>query len=294
MFFLQQLVNALSLGGTFALLALGLAMVFSILGLINFAHGDLMTITGYAIFFSLSAGMPFWAAAIVGIIAATVSALVMERIAFRPLRGAGSEVLLLASLAVSVVLHVLFQNLISTRPKPVEVPSSLSGFFTFGGLQIGKVQTLSIVMTAIVLVAMTGFLTRTTIGISMRAAATDFPTTRLMGVRANAVIAVAFALSGFLAGGAAVLYVAQRGTVDPFMGFLPVLSAFVAAVLGGLGSLTGAVLGGFLLAGLEVGFDSYLPEGALPYKVAFTFAVVIGVLLWRPSGLLAKRTTVFK
>ena len=184
--------------------------------------------------------------------------------------------------------------MISTRPKPVEVPASLSGFFSFGSLQIGKVQTLSIVMTAIVLLALTGFLTRTTMGISMRAAATDFATTRLMGIRANAVIAMAFALSGLLAGGAAVLYVVQRGTVDPFMGFIPVLSAFVAAVLGGLGSLTGAVLGGFLLAALEVGFDSYLPDGALPYKVAFTFAVVIAVLLWRPSGLLAKRGDIFR
>lgn len=289
MVFLQQVINALSLGGTFALLALGLAMVFSILGLINFAHGELMTITGYTMFFALSAGMPFWLAALVGVLVATASAVLTERIAFRPLRGAGTEVLLLASFAVSVILHVLFQDLISARPKAIQIPSSLSGYISIGSLDIGKVQMLSIILTVAVLTAMTAFLKRTTLGLSMRAAATDFPVTRLMGVRANAVIALAFALSGFLAGVAAILYVSQRGTVDPFMGFLPVLSAFVAAVLGGLGSLTGAVLGGFLLAALEVGFDSFLPDAALPYKVALTFAVVIGVLLWRPSGLLTKR-----
>lgn len=269
-------------------------MVFSILRLINFAHGELMTITGYTMFFSLSAGMPFWLAAVVGIVAATVAAVLMERIAFRPLRGARTEVLLLASFAVSVILHIAFQDLISARPKPVQVPKSLAGFFTIGGLEIGKIQTLSAVTAAVVLVALTAFLKRTTVGIGMRAAATDFPTTRLMGIRANAVISVAFAASGFLAGVAAVLYVAQRGTVDPFMGFLPVLTAFVAAVLGGLGSLSGAVLGGFMLAAIEVGFDSYLPEGALPYKVALTFAVVTGVLLWRPSGLLTKRGVAFE
>lgn len=294
MVFLQQVINALSLGGTFALLALGLAIVFSILGLINFAHGELMTITGYTMFFGLSAGLPFWLASLLGVIVAIVSAVLMERIAFRPLRGAGTEVLLLASFGVSVILHVLFQDLISARPKPIQVPASLSGYLSIGDLDLGKVQLLSIILTVIVLAALTAFLKRTTIGLSMRAAATDFAVTRLMGVRANAVIAIAFAISGLLAGVAAILYVSQRGTVDPFMGFLPVLSAFVAAVLGGLGSLSGAVMGGFLLAALEVGFDAFLPDGALPYKVALTFAVVIGVLLWRPSGLLTKRGVAFQ
>lgn len=288
----QQAVNALSLGGTYALLALGLAMVFSVLGLINFAHGELMTITGYAMFFCFAAGLPFELAVVVGIVAATVSAMLMERIAFRPLRNASTAVLLLSSFAVSTILHMLFQNLISARPKALPVPGWMVGALDIGGFDIGVIQLISIGATAFLLFALTVFLRRSILGIAMRAAALDFPVTRLMGINANMVISTAFAISGLLAGVAGVLWLAQRGSVDPLMGFLPVLKAFIAVVLGGLGSLTGAVAGGFALAFIEVGLRAFLPEDWLPFRESIALALVIMLLLVRPEGLLGRKEAI--
>ncbi len=288
----QQGINALALGGTYALLALGLAMVFSVLGLINFAHGELMTVTGYAMFFALAAGMPLALAVAVGIAAAIAAAVAMERVAFRPVRNANTATMLLTSFAVSTVLHMLFQNLISARPKAIPVPGWMVGAIELGGLAIGVIQALSIVATALLLVCLTLFLRRSILGIAMRAAALDFPVTRLMGVNANAVISTAFAISGLLAGVAGVLWLAQRGSVDPLMGFLPVLKAFIAVVLGGLGSLTGAVVGGFTLAFIEVALRAFLPENWLPFRESITLSLVIVLLLLRPAGLLGRRETI--
>jgi len=208
-----------------------------------------------------------------------------ERFAFRPMRKADVTGLLLTSFAVSAILRVLFQNGISARPKPVPLPPALSGTVSIGIADVGIVPLLSIIVTALSLAALTLFLRRTTLGKAMRAAAEDFQVLRLMGIKANRVIAVAFAVSGALAGISAVLWIAQRGSVDPLMGFVPVLKAFVAAVIGGLGSLTGAVVGGFTLGILEVLFQAFLPDAALQYRDAFVLGVVILILIWRPEGL---------
>ena len=290
--FLQQLVNALSLGGTYALLALGLAVVFSIMGLINFAHGELMTAAGYGLCFALLAGLPFGVAVVIALVVAVVLVLLMERIAFRPVRGASGTTLLLTSFAVSAILRVLFQNFISARPKPVPMPMSLSGTIEIGGLHIGVIQAISILVTVLMLAGLNLFLRTTVSGRAMRAASEDFAIVRLMGIRANAVVATAFGISGLLAGVAGILWVAQRGSVDPLMGFLPVLKAFIAAIIGGLGSLSGAVAGGFLLGFIEVFLQAYLPESLLSYRDAFTILLVIAVLLFAPQGLLARKTVV--
>ncbi len=290
--FLQQLVNALSLGGTYALLALGLAVVFSIMGLINFAHGELMTAAGYGLCFALLAGLPFGVAVVIALVVAVVLVLLMERIAFRPVRGASGTTLLLTSFAVSAIPRVLFQNFISARPKPVPMPMSLSGTIEIGGLHIGVIQAISILVTVLMLAGLNLFLRTTVSGRAMRAASEDFAIVRLLGIRANAVVATAFAISGLLAGVAGILWVAQRGSVDPLMGFLPVLKAFIAAIIGGLGSLSGAVAGGFLLGFIEVFLQAYLPESLLSYRDAFTILLVIAVLLFAPQGLLARKTVV--
>jgi branched-chain amino acid transport system permease protein len=284
-FFLQQIVNAISLGGIYALLALGLAVVFSIVSLINFAHGELMTVAGYGLFFALAAAVPFPAALVFAVAMAVAAALLTERFAFRPMRKADATGLLLTSFAVSAILRVVFQNGISARPKPIPLPPSLSGSVNLHIASVGIVPLLSIVVAAVSLVALSLFLKRTTLGKAMRAAAEDFQVLRLMGIKANRVIAVAFAVSGALAGVSAILWVAQRGSVDPLMGFVPVLKAFVAAVIGGLGSLTGAVVGGFTLGILEVLFQAFLPDAALPYRDAFVLGIVILMLVWRPDGL---------
>lgn len=284
-FFLQQIVNAISLGGIYALLALGLAVVFSIVSLINFAHGELMTVAGYGLFFALAAAVPFPAALVFAVAMAVAAALLTERFAFRPMRKADATGLLLTSFAVSAILRVIFQNGISARPKPIPLPPSLSGSVNLHIASVGIVPLLSIAVAAVSLVALSLFLKRTTLGKAMRAAAEDFQVLRLMGIKANRVIAVAFAVSGALAGVSAILWVAQRGSVDPLMGFVPVLKAFVAAVIGGLGSLTGAVVGGFTLGILEVLFQAFLPDAALPYRDAFVLGIVILMLVWRPDGL---------
>jgi branched-chain amino acid transport system permease protein len=288
-YFLEQTVNALSLGGTYALLALGLAVVFSILGMINFAHGALMTLTGYALVFAALAGLPFAAAAPVAILVAIVSALILELVAFRPVRRASAATMLLTSFAVAVLLQLAFQIFISTRPQIVPLPGVLTATVQLGGIAIGVNRLISIGVAVVVLVLLNLFLRRTTIGLAMRAAAEDFDVTRLMGIRADRVIAAAFALSGLLAAVAAVLWIAQRSSVDPLMGLIPVLKAFIATTMGGLGSLVGAVLGGMLLGAIEIYLAAYLPDAALRFHGAITLGVVILVLLLRPQGLVGPR-----
>lgn len=284
--FLQQIVNAISLGGIYALLALGLAVVFSIVSLINFAHGELMTVAGYGMFFAISLALPFPFALLFALALGIAAAVLTERFAFRPMRKADVTGLLLTSFAVSAILRVIFQNGISARPKPVPMPAGIAGTLDIGAFHIGIIPLLSIVTTALSLTALTLFLRRTTMGKAMRAAAEDFQVLRLMGIKANQVIAVAFAVSGALAAVSAVLWIAQRGSVDPLMGFVPVLKAFVAAVIGGLGSLSGAVAGGLLLGILEVLFQAFLPAAALPYRDAFVLGLVVLILVWRPEGLI--------
>jgi branched-chain amino acid transport system permease protein len=289
---LQQLVNAVALGGTYALLALGLAIVFSVMGLINFAHGELMTATGYGIFFALAAGLPFVAALAAGVGLAVVLAISMERVAFRPVRRASPTIMLLTSFAVSTILHILMQNLISARPKAIPIPEMLAGAVQIGNLHIGIIQLLSIAITALSLAALVVFFRTTLLGLGMRAAAEDFDVARLMGINANRVIAVAFALSGLLAGIAGILWLFQRGSVDPLMGFVPVLKAFIAVVLGGMGSLAGAVVGGFILGVVEVLLRAFLPDSLLSYRDAISLSIVIAILYFYPDGLVPRRESV--
>jgi len=284
---IQQVINAISLGGVYAMLALGLAIVFSIVRLINFAHGEIMTFGGYGIFLSLAFGMPPLVALVVGLLAAVFIALAMERTAFRAMRGADVVSLLITSFAISEILKVFFQNGISPRPVPIKFPSSWSGTYEVTGITIGVVPTVSVLVSLTSLAGLTYVLRRTSVGLAMRAAAEDLEMLRLLGVRANRIVATAFALSGLLAGAAAVIWTAQRGSVDPLMGFFPVLKAFIATVLGGLGSLGGAVIGGFVIGALEVLTQAFLPDTLAPYRDAIVLALVIAALLWRPNGLLA-------
>lgn len=282
----QQIINAISLGGVYALLALGLAIVFSIVGLINFAHGELMTVSGYSLLGALLLGVPLPAAVMVAVATGVLAALAMERVAFRPIRGASVTSLLITSFAVSSLLKVVFQNGVSARPQPVTMPDWMTGAYDLGQVSIGVGPTISICAAALVLLALELFLKRTVTGTAMRAAAEDFDAVRLMGIAAGRVIATAFALSGLLAGLAAMLWIAQRASVDPLMGFIPVLKAFIATVVGGLGSLRGAVAGGFLLGAIEVGLQAVLPESMAPYRDAIVLSGVILILLVRPEGLI--------
>lgn len=287
---LQQTVNAVALGGIYALLALGLAVVFSIMGLINFAHGELMTIAGYVLMYCGIAGVPFLIGVPLAVVAAMLAAMLMERIAFRPVRNASGATMLVTSFAVAMILQVLFQNLISARSQPVLIPDLLNHSIVIGGLVVGVSKLFAIVATIVMLFALEYFMTRQKHGIAMRAAAEDFAIARLMGIRANSVISAAFALSGLLAGVAAVLWVSQRASVDPLMGFTPVLKAFIAAILGGLGSLKGAVAGGFLLGFIEVFLSAFLPAEWQEFREPIALAFVVVILIFRPNGIIPAAT----
>ena len=284
--FVQQTINALSLGGIYALLALGLAVVFSIVRLINFAHGEVMTVTGYGIWFILLSGFPVGLAIAFGVMAAVATSMTMERVAFRQMRGADVTTLLITSFAVSQIIQVVFQAGISARPVAVILPGWLTDSIMIGSVRVGMVSVLSIVVVIVSLIFLRLVLTRSVTGIAMRAAAEDFAVVRLMGISANRIIATAFAISGILAGIAAVLWVASRGSVDPLMGAIPVLKAFIATVVGGLGSLGGAVVGGFVLGVVEVYLQAFLPENVLPYRDAIALSIIVGILVLRPDGLL--------
>lgn len=282
----QQLFNAITIGSLYAEAAIGLAMVFSILNLINFAHGDIVVIGAYAIVFGLSAGIPFWAAALLGIAGATLAGVIMERIAYRPLRGAPDVALLLTSFAVTVLIENGIILFISPSPKAFHVPSYLSGFVAVGNMRLPTIDLFVIGGAVVLFVALTVLVRRTKIGISMRAAAADLVGARLCGIDVNKTVVFAFMVGSAIAGVAGIGWAGRLGAVDPFMGLEPVLKGFVACVFGGFGSLAGAVLGAYILGGMEVLLVAFLPTEYAMYRNAYIFVVLILVLLLRPSGLL--------
>jgi branched-chain amino acid transport system permease protein len=287
--FLQHVIDAITYGSQFALYALGIALIFGIMGLINFAHGELIMVGAYTI---VLIGHPPWPVVVIATIAVAVSfALAMERVAFRPLRGANPATLLIASFAVSYGLQNLAILIEGSAPQGTSVSTWLSESVQIGSVSIPRLDLVTIAVTLVLLVALSLFLQRTRMGVQMRAAAEDFRMARILGVNANTVIAIAFAMSGVLAGIGAYLLVTQTGEVAPDIGSNPVLYAFVATVLGGMGSLRGAVLGGYVFGAIFVGLQAYLPLELRSYRDAFAFAAVIVMLLVRPQGLIVARST---
>lgn len=287
---LQQLVNGVSLGSTYALLALGLAIVFTIFGLVNFAHGELITIAAYSMLLCSNLGLPWFLQALVGIAAAAVGAVLMELVAFRPVRHASGTTMLITSFGVSIVIQAIFAVTVSARvqtdPQPAWASTSLKLF----GLTLPVYQVFTIVITVVALLALVALLRRTTFGLAMRGAAEDFQAARLLGVRAHRLTTAAFAISGLLAGVAAVLILARTGgSVYPTMGLAAVLKAFVAIVIGGMGSLSGAVVGGMVLGIAEVSLRAYLPGQMTGLTDGILFVVVVLVIFLRPQGLLGKK-----
>ena len=286
----QQMMNALSFGAEYALLALGLAIVFSIMGLVNFAHGEIIAVGGYTMvaMTSLALSNPLIVIG-VAVIAATFASVTLERVAFRPVRYADPTTGLLTAFGVSIVLQNLFLLLVSPRPIAVTSLYFLEWPIDLGSIRISSLQLFETITTIAVIIAMTLFWRRTVLGLAMRAAALDFEMVRLTGIRANRVFAAAFMISGLLAGIACVFIMARRGSVDPHLGFDPVLKAFVACVVGGFGSLPGAVLGGFLLGAIEVAMLVMLPQSLGGMTDAFVFGIVAMLLIWRPEGILTPR-----
>ena len=285
--FSQQLINALSLGSIYALVAVGLAIVFSILRLINFAHGEVMMLGAFSTFYWAKTGLPFVIVAILGVLTTVAVGIVMERIAYRPVRGAPDVALLLTSLGVSIAVQNLAILQFGEQPKKFPTPGLFEDRVGLGGgVSISVTNLVTIAVAIALMLALTFFVTRTALGISMRAAAENPMAARLMGINVNTVIITAFVIGSALAGVAGILWGSRVGRIDPLMGFIPVLKAFVATVIGGFGSIPGAVLGAYLLGFGEIFLVALLPDQYTGYRDAIVFAMLIVILLFRPQGIL--------
>ncbi len=284
---IQTLVDAVSVGGLYALTALGIGLIFGVMRLINFAHGELIMIAGYTLL--LFFGQPVAIAMIAAFGAAMALALATERAAFRPLRNADPATLLISSFAVSFFLQKTLILFVGSRPKGIDFLPVLGRQVELFGVRLQSLQIVTIVVSAVLLGGLTWFLQTTRLGLQMRAAAEDFRMARVLGVRANRVIAVAFAMSGILAAAVSCLVVAQTGIIQPRMGLQLVIIAFVGTVIGGLGSLTGAALGGFLVGAGTILLQALLPPDLRVFREAFVFIAVTLVLLFRPQGLFPAR-----
>ena len=297
--FLQVVVDAASLGSLYALLALAIGLVFGIMRLVNFAQGDYITLGAYALVLpsadavaTMLVGSWPWPVMVLTVVAVCViAALLTERLVFRPLRGADSETLLIASFAVSFLIQNVVLVVYGGRPKSAGILDGLTESVTlFGNLRVAGVELATLVTVTLLLAGLVLFLQYTNLGVQMRAVAEDFRMAQLLGVRGNRVIALAFGISGLIAGIASVLIVAQTGVLDYRMGVLVIVYAFFATVVGGMGSLVGATLGGFVIGSLSVFLQAFLPVDLRPFRDAFLFSIVIAILLVRPQGLIATRS----
>jgi branched-chain amino acid transport system permease protein len=291
---IQDVINALSLGGLYALAALGIALIFGVMRLINFAHGELIMVGAYALWIFADYEWPITLGLTIVLVA--VLAVIMERVAFRPVRDAPAATLLVTSFFVASVLQNLAIIIFGSRPKTMSILPGLLNEVEVGTVRIQEIDIVTVAVSLGLLAAVALFLTRTLTGIQIRAASENFSMARLLGVRGNRVIPTAFLISGILAAVVAIFLIGRTGNVFPTVGLQPALVGFIATVLGGMGSLNGAVLGGFVLGALTVGLQSRLPADVYwfgspvaSYRDAFVFAAVILLLIWKPNGLLPAR-----
>lgn len=295
---LQILFDALAVGSIYALGALGIALIFGVMRLVNFAHGDYIS---FCVFAMLVPSVDVVAVVFIGtfpwyflipIILAIGAGLsiLSEILVFRHMRKANPATMMIASFALGFVIQHGLLMLFSSRPKAINLWSNLSLPVEMFGARIPLLQVITIITTITILLALVAFLKRTQFGVEMRAAAEDFTMARMLGVRANRVIMAAFAVSGALAAAIGLILATQTGTVDIRMGLSVMLVAFVATVIGGLGSLPGAVIAGFLIGAASVLLQVFLPLDARPFRDAFVYTAVIACLIWRPDGLFAPKS----
>lgn len=284
---LQHILDALNVGGLYAMMALGIGLIFGIMRLINFAHGEMVMAGGYAM--SVLVTLPAPLVIVLSIAFVVVLALAVEQAAFRPLRGQDPATLMVASFAVSYFLQNLTVMLFGARPVPFTFAPALAETIEIHGLRVPVLQFVSLGLIVLALLGLALLLKRTAIGIQLRAAAEDVVTAQLSGINVNRVVALAFALSAVLAWVVSLVYSAQIGQLSPAMGVRPLIIGFVATVLGGMGSLAGAALGGFVVGVISVLVDTLLPPDFRAFREAFLFGLVFLILVVRPEGLVRVR-----
>jgi len=285
--FLQQLVNGISLGSMYALIAIGYTMVYGTLRLINFAHGDIMMVGAFFVYLASAVGLPFPLAVLVGITGSVLVGIMTDKIAYKPLREAPKISLLITAIGISFFLENLFNVLFGGVPKAFPAPEYLTSSFKLGEVILPLMVIVIPIVTVLILGGVLWVLYKTKYGMAIRALAFDIPTVKLMGINADGIISLVFALGSALAAVGGIFYAISYPSIDPLMGIIVGLKAFAAAVLGGIGSVTGAVLGGFILGFTEILVVAGFPELG-GYKDVFAFFFLILVLLFRPTGIMGE------
>lgn len=285
--FLQHCLTGISLGGAYALIAIGYTMVYGILRLINFAHGDIFMMAGYFMIFAI-ASFPWFVAIPIVLIATIVLGVLIEKVAYKPLRNAPRMSIMISAIGVSYLLQNLATYLFTALPRGYPEINLLKKIFQIGPLSASLVTFITPVLTLILVYGLVMLINHSKVGMAMRAVSRDFETAQLMGIKINRVITYTFVIGSLLAAIGSILYFTDRMTVFPFSGALPGLKCFVAAVLGGIGSIPGAMVGGFILG---LGETALVALGYSTFSDAFTFVVLIIMLLIKPTGLFGEKVT---
>jgi branched-chain amino acid transport system permease protein len=285
--FMQQMVNGVSLGSMYALIAIGYTMVYGVLRLINFAHGDIMMVGAFIAYVAHTSGVPFELSVIIAIIGASIVGILTDKIAYKPLRNAPKISLLITAIGISFFLENLFNVMFGGVPRAFSAPDYLTGTIHLGSVVMPVMVFVVPAVTLILLAIILWILYRTKYGMAIRALAFDIPTVKLMGINADFIISIVFALGSALAAVGGVFYAVSYPSIDPLMGIIVGLKAFAAAVLGGIGSVAGAVVGGFILGFTEIVVVAFMPDLG-GYKDAFAFIFLILVLLFKPTGIMGQ------
>ena len=285
--FLQQIINGLSLGSIYSLIALGYTMIYGIIKLINFAHGDIYMLGAYIGFIATTKfHLPFVPALILAMIGAAIAGIIIERIAYRPMRNAPRIAILITAIGVSFFLE--YTMILFATPQPRTFPAIFSPtVYHVGGLIVNNQQILILVSALLLMAALTYIVNHTKAGQAMRAVSFDPDAAKLMGINIDRVISMTFALGSALAAAAGVLVGIYYNSIDPLMGTMPGLKAFIAAVVGGIGILPGAMLGGLIMGLVEAMVSGFFSS---TFRDAAAFGILILILLYKPSGLLGKNT----
>ena len=284
---LQHCVTGGYVGGAYALIAIGYTMVYGILRLINFAHGDIFMMAGYFMIFAM-ASIPWPIAIPLVILGTVVLGVVIERAAYKPLRTAPRMSIMISAIGVSYLLQNLATYLFTAIPKGYPEIPFLKRIFKIGDLSASLVTFITPVLTIVLVLLLMALINHTKVGMAMRAVSKDFETSRLMGIKINTIISITFVIGSALAAVGSILYFTDRMSVTPFSGTLPGLKCFVAAVFGGIGSIPGAVVGGFVIGICET---LLVAMGYSTFSDAFTFLLLIVMLLFRPTGLFGEKST---
>jgi branched-chain amino acid transport system permease protein len=283
---IQFTIDALSLGSLYALMALGLVIVYGILKLVNFAYGELIMVAGYTLYLLNGSPLPWFIMALCAIAVAILTGVATEIVAFRPVRERSVTAVLITSFAFSTLLQNAALLFVSPRSRSIPLPEIFSETVRIADVVVPLRNLMTIACAVLLLAFFALLLRRTILGIALRAASSQFRMARMLGVPANLIISTAFAISGFFAGTVSIFWLGRIGSVVPGIGLEPLLVAFIATVIGGMRSLSGAVIGGYLLAVIDTSLNNFLPQNLLEFRDAFTFSLVIIILLLRPEGLI--------